>query len=74
MFEYYWVDLQEAARKGRPLVKRISNSAAEVDPDHRVKMKNPDMAFPVDPGQVSGRDLNLGVRNSKGQNNAIRGH
>ena len=74
MFEYYWVDLQEAARKGRPLVKRISNSAAEVDPDHRVKMKNPDMPFPVDPGQVSGRDLNLGVRNSKGQNNAIRGH
>ena len=50
MFEYYWVDLQEAAKKGRPLVKRISNSAAEVDPDHRVKMKNPDLAFPVDPG------------------------
>ena len=22
MFEYYWVDLQEAARKGRPLIKR----------------------------------------------------
>tara|TARA_B110000027_G_scaffold23690_1_gene25615 strand:- start:3 stop:1577 length:1575 start_codon:yes stop_codon:yes gene_type:complete len=74
MFEYYWVDLQEAAKKGRPLIKRISNSDAEVDPDHRVKMKNPDMAFPVDPGQVSGRDLNLGERNSKGQNNAIRGH
>jgi hypothetical protein len=25
MYEYYWIDLQEAAKKGRPLVKRISN-------------------------------------------------
>ena len=25
MFTYYWVDMQEAARKGRPLVKKISN-------------------------------------------------
>ena len=74
MFEYYWVDLQEAAKKGRPLVKRISNSEAEQDDEHRVKMKNPDLAFPIDPGQVSGRDLNLGFRNSKGQNNSIRGH
>ena len=74
MFEYYWVDLHEAAKKGRPLVKRISNSEADQDDEHRVKMKNPDLAFPIDPGQVSGRDLNLGFRNSKGQNNSIRGH
>ena len=33
-----------------------------------------EMVFPADPGQVSGRDYNLGFRNSKGQNNAIRGH
>ena len=26
------------------------------------------------PGEVRGKDLDLGVRNSKGQNNAIRGH
>ena len=74
MFEYYWVDLHEAAKKGRPLVKRISNSEADQDDEHRVKMKNPDLQFPIDPGQVSGKDLNLGFRNSKGQNNAIRGH
>ena len=74
MFDYYWVDLHEAAKKGIPLVKRISNSEADQDDEHRVKMKNPDLQFPIDPGQVSGKDLNLGFRNSKGQNNAIRGH
>jgi gliding motility-associated lipoprotein GldK len=37
-------------------------------------MKNPNFPFPAEPGQVRGKDLNLGVRNSKGQNNAIRGH
>ena len=58
MFEYYWVDLHEAAKKGRPLVKRISNSEADQDDEHRVKMKNPDLQFPIDPGQVSGKDLN----------------
>ncbi|MFN3875499.1 MAG: gliding motility-associated lipoprotein, partial [Flavobacteriales bacterium] len=42
MFEYYWIDLKEAARKGTP-----SNWA---------------------------RDLDLGYTNTKGQNNAIRGH
>ena len=29
MFEYYWIDLQEAAKKGRPLIKRLSYQAAE---------------------------------------------
>ncbi|HRH39340.1 MAG TPA: SUMF1/EgtB/PvdO family nonheme iron enzyme, partial [Flavobacteriales bacterium] len=42
MFEYYWIDLKEAARKGSP-----SNWA---------------------------RDLDLSYTNTKGQNNAIRGH
>ena len=74
MFEYYWIDLKEAANKGRPLIKRISNAEADEDEDHRVKMKNPNMPFPAEPGQVRGKDLNLGFRNSKGQNNAIRGH
>ena len=35
MFEYYWIDLQEAARKGRPLIKRISNAEADEDDEHR---------------------------------------
>jgi formylglycine-generating enzyme required for sulfatase activity len=74
MYEYYWIDLQEAAKKGRPLIKRISNTESEDDEEHRIKMKNPNFPFPAEPGQVRGKDLNLGVRNSKGQNNAIRGH
>jgi formylglycine-generating enzyme required for sulfatase activity len=74
MFEYYWVDLQEAARKGRPLIKRLSNSESEEDEEHRTTLKNPNMQFPADPGMNQGRDYDLGYRNSKGQNNAIRGH
>jgi formylglycine-generating enzyme required for sulfatase activity len=74
LFEYYWVDLQEAARKGRPLVKKLSNSDYENDDEHRSEMKNPDMPFPMESGMPQGRDLDLGFRNSKGQNNAIRGH
>ena len=72
MFEYYWIDLQEAAKKGRPLIKRISNTEADEDEDHRVKMKNPNFDIQIyDPGQVRGKDLNLGFRNNKGQNNAM---
>lgn len=76
MFEYYWVDMQEAARKGRPLVKKISNDMVD-DPsnaDHRVEMQNGSLPFPQDQTVQQGKDLNLGYRNSKGQNNAIRGH
>ena len=74
LFEYYWIDLQEAAKKGRPMVKKLSNNAAGSDPEHRVKMKNPEQPFPMDPGIPQGRDLNLGHRNTLGHNNAIRGH
>jgi len=74
MFTYYWIDMQEAARKGRPLIKKISNEAAEDDPDHRVEMTNGFLPFPQDETVQQGRDLNLGHRNSKGQNNSIRGH
>ncbi|CAG5084404.1 type IX secretion system lipoprotein PorK/GldK [Parvicella tangerina] len=76
MFEYYWIDMKEAAVKGRPLVKKISNEAYENDehPDHRTEMKNGYLPFPQDPTVQRGRDLDLGYRNSKGQNNAIRGH
>lgn len=74
MFEYYWIDFKEAAIKGRPLIKKISNLDAETDPDHRIEMQNPDQPFPMDEGIKRGKDLNLGYRNSKGQNNAIRGH
>ena len=41
MFEYYWIDLQEAAKKGRPLIKRISNTEADEDEDHRGENEKP---------------------------------
>ncbi len=74
MYDYYWVDYKEAAVKGRPLVKKLSNSEAADDEEHRKKMKSPDQPFPMDEGIPRGQDLDLGYRNSKGQNNAIRGH
>lgn len=74
MFEYYWIDMKEAAIKGRPLVKKLSNEAAADDPEHRQEMKNGYLPFPQDPTIQRGKDLDLGYRNSKGQNNAIRGH
>ena len=78
MFEYYWIDLKEAAFKGRPLILRLQNGDEHDDNErHRQEMKNPNMPFPVEPlvePEGRGKDLNLGERNSKGQNNAIRGH
>ncbi|MBT4774536.1 MAG: SUMF1/EgtB/PvdO family nonheme iron enzyme, partial [Crocinitomicaceae bacterium] len=76
-FEYFWIDWQEAAVKGRPLIKKLSNNEAEADDDHRKVMKNGEMPFPVDteePPIYKGRDLDLGFRNTKGQHNSIRGH
>ena len=73
-FEYYWIDLQEAAVKGRPKVEKLSNLESESSESHRKDMNNPDMPFPYEPGIKRGQDLDLGYRNSKGQNNAIRGH
>lgn len=86
VYDYYWIDLQEAAKKGRPLVKKLSNTEAvgggegftgSEDPDHRRLMKDGDFPFPIDQYDEEvqqGRDLDLGWRNKKGQNNAIRGH
>lgn len=51
IFEYYWIDLKEAARKGN------------IDPNDRSQLRTP-----------YGKDKDLGWENSKGQNNAIRGH
>jgi len=76
IFEYYWIDRKEAAMKGRPEIKPISNAEYEDDEEHRKKMKAPGdkMPFPRDPETPRGKDLDLGYRNIKGQNNAIRGH
>jgi formylglycine-generating enzyme required for sulfatase activity len=65
LFEYYWIDLKAAAKKGRYHIKDNPD-----DPDHR-KLANPNDPITGDP---IGRDLDMGYRNRKGQNNAIRGH
>jgi sulfatase modifying factor 1 len=76
MFEYYWVDMQEAARKGRPLIKKLSNETLlnGLDDEHRQVMENGNLPYPQDQTIKQGKDLDMGWRNSKGQNNAIRGH
>ena len=76
IYEYFWIDKKEAARKGRPVVKTLSNEEYQDDEEHRKTIKEPGafMSFPRDPETPRGRDLDLGYRNIKGQNNAIRGH
>ena len=75
-FRYYWIDLPEAAKKGRVNIVRngydkdgnFTNPTLE--PQHR-DLKNPEHPFT---GEPVGQDKNLGYFNSKGQNNAIRSH
>lgn len=77
-FSYYWIDLPEAAKKGRVQIVRNGYEPGfdaeftnpSLDPQHR-DLKNPDHPFT---GEPVGQDLNMGVVNSKGQNNAIRSH
>lgn len=66
MFEYYWIDMQAAAKKGRYDIKTNPD-----DSEHRTLTD--DMVDPITKEPI-GRDLDLGMRNKKGQNNAIRGH
>ena len=75
-FRYYWIDLQEAARKGRVNIVRdvydpsgnLSNPSLE--PQHR-DLKNPVHPFT---GEPVGQNLDMGHFNKKGQNNALRSH
>jgi sulfatase modifying factor 1 len=67
-FEYYWIDLKEAARKGRIHVKKVPKG--QDDKQHRT-LRTPPHPYTGDP---QGRDKDMGHLNYKGQNNAIRGH
>ena len=80
-FKYYWVDIREAAKRGEVNIKRngykpeSGGSAGEptnrsLDPQHR-DLKTPTTNFV---GEPVGLDENLGWFNTKGENNAIRGH
>lgn len=76
IYKYQWIDLKEAAAKGRVNIVRNGYDASgnyadpSLDPQHRA-LKNP-----VNPitGNPVGLDKDMGYFNEKGQNNAIRGH
>ncbi|HLP11279.1 MAG TPA: SUMF1/EgtB/PvdO family nonheme iron enzyme [Flavobacteriales bacterium] len=65
IFQYYWIDYKAAAQKGQ-----INYFDDPNNPQHRTLKTPPN---PIT-GEPQGRDLDLGQRNKKGQNNAIRGH
>jgi formylglycine-generating enzyme required for sulfatase activity len=71
-YRYYWIDLREAARRGRVEIvpNGYDNSGNKVVPAHR-ELNTPPHPFTDDP---QGQDLDMGVFNKKGQNTAIRGH
>jgi len=71
-FRYFWIDLREAARRGRIDIvpNGYSNQGVQVDPQHRALNTPPHPFTEEDQGQ----DLDMGVFNKKGQNSAIRGH
>lgn len=90
IFEYYWIDLKEAAYKGRPEMEGRPSNLEVLDgsaegftkdggTDWRKSMKDGEFPFPIDQYDEDeeiqrGKDLDLGWRNKIGQNNAIRGH
>jgi formylglycine-generating enzyme required for sulfatase activity len=71
-FRYYWIDLREAARRGRIDIvpNGYDNQGNLLAPNHR-QLNTPPHPFTEDP---QGQDYDQGVLNKKGQNNAIRGH
>jgi len=84
-FKYYWVDIQEAAKRGSVEIIRngfqptqdggIASTDAEKTnvgrtPQHR-NLNSGTHDFTGDP---NGQDLDMGYFNKKGENNAIRGH
>jgi len=72
VFKYYWIDLREAAKRGR--VEIIPGGrdpqGGYTNTDHRT-LNSPKHPFTE---EDQGLDENLGYFNKKGQDNAIRGH
>jgi formylglycine-generating enzyme len=71
-FRYYWVDLREAARRGRV---EITPNGYDKD-GNRVADEHRELNTPEHPytGEPQGEDADFGWFNKIGQNNAIRGH
>lgn len=82
IFEYYWIDYVEAAKRGRLNItpnafSNMNNGGVKLVPEHR-ELETPPHPFTDEP---QGLDLNLaqgvpgdGSINKKGQSNAMRGH
>lgn len=72
IFKYYWIDLREAARRGRIDIvpNGIDKDGNIVSTQHR-QLNTPDHPFTE---EDQGLDKDMGYFNKKGQNNAIRGH
>lgn len=72
MFRYYWIDLVEAARRGRiDIVQNGYDYQGIKQADNHRMLNTGPHPFTKEP---QGQDLDLGWFNKKGQNNAIRGH
>jgi formylglycine-generating enzyme len=70
-FKYYWIDLREAARRGRLNISEgYDNQGNLIDDKHRTLSTDPH-PFTEEP---QGLDLDMGKFNKKGGNTAIRGH
>ncbi len=70
IYKYYWVDLIEAAKRGRINIVTDGYAGGDKDPLHR-ELDTPEHPITHDP---QGQDKDMGWYNKKGQNNAIRGH
>jgi len=73
MFRYYWIDLREAAKRGRVNISPdgYDKDGNKLIDEHRT-LENPVHPFTEEP---QGQDLDLSQTiNKKGQNSGIRGH
>ncbi len=72
MYKYFWIDLVEAARRGRIDVVPggYDQQGIKVVENHRA-LSTPEHPFT---GEPQGQDKDMGHFNKLGQNNAIRGH
>lgn len=71
-FKYYWIDIVEAAKRGKINIIKdgYDNQGRKMDPKHRT-LRTPVHPFTKEP---QGQDKDMGIPNKLGQNNAIRGH
>lgn len=71
-FKYYWIDLREAAVRGRIEIVHngVDKDGNEISPEHR-DLNTPPHPFTEEP---QGLDKDLSYFNKKGQSTGLRGH